>query len=319
MNISYTTGSYLQIQVLLHYHHFEENPCENNANPIINMGNMLASGDPLVNQHTMQSTARVESHSSESLDDWYTTDQILKWERYYGKHFQSPGGESATRDLLLRLGLQAGEKVLEIGCGQGGPAMYMARYYGVHVHGIEFSQNMFNLGTERLAVEEACVKQRVHYELADATTVQLKKDFYDVIYSKDAILHIKDKTKLYKNCKGAVCPGGRLFITDWCRGDKQLSQSFTDFFYKSAYNIETISSNVQHMEAAGFKDVKAEDLTQEMIKNIEHSLQQFRSTKQGFIKDFDAESYKAIENRFSQYAFWARTGEFVWALFTASA
>ncbi|CAL4062528.1 unnamed protein product [Meganyctiphanes norvegica] len=256
--------------------------------------------------------------TQEVLNGFYKEEFIIKRERFYGKHYLSPGGEEATRELFLRMGLQPGEKVLDIGCGQGGPAMCMARYYGAHVHGLELATNMVKLGKERLAVSESFVKQRVQLELADATTVQLRKDHYDVIYSKDSIVHIKEKTKLFEKCKDAVRPGGRLFITDWCLGDKQPSQNFIDY-YNNDFNIETISSNVQHMEAAGFKGVKYEDLTQEMINNIEHSLKHFRSTKQAFIQDFDAESYNDIVDRFTQYVVWAKNGELLWVLFTASA
>ena len=37
-------------------------------------------------------------------------------------------------------------KVLDIGCGTGGSAFYMAEKYGVHVLGVDLSQNMLDIG-----------------------------------------------------------------------------------------------------------------------------------------------------------------------------
>ena len=41
-------------------------------------------------------------------------------------------------------------KVLDIGCGTGGSAFYMAEKYGVHVLGVDLSQNMLDIGKKIL-------------------------------------------------------------------------------------------------------------------------------------------------------------------------
>ena len=61
----------------------------------------------------------------------------------------------------MKLNLKPGQKVLDIGCGSGGSAFFMARHYGVHVTGIDLSSNMINLANDRLAKEEKIVKKRV--------------------------------------------------------------------------------------------------------------------------------------------------------------
>ena len=39
-------------------------------------------------------------------------------------------------------------KVLDIGCGTGGSAFYMAKHYGVEVLGVDLSQNMLDIANE---------------------------------------------------------------------------------------------------------------------------------------------------------------------------
>ncbi|CAL4147814.1 unnamed protein product, partial [Meganyctiphanes norvegica] len=202
------------------------------------------------------------------LDAFYKPEFILMRERFYGKDYMSPGGEAAGKELLLRLSLRPGEKVLDIGCGTGGPATFMARHYGAQVHGLELSDNMIQLGQQRLnASEETLVKQRVKLEAADATTVQLEKAAYDVIYSRDTVCHIKDKKKLFENCMPALRSGGRVFISDFCRGDKEPPQEFTEYWKEKGFNISTFDEYALPLKAIGLKNIVKTDITNEIVNN----------------------------------------------------
>lgn len=85
------------------------------------------------------------------------------------------------------LDLQPGEKVLDVGCGIGGGDFYMAEKYDVHVLGIDLSVNMISLSFER-AIGRKCA---VEFEVADCTVKTYPEGSFDVIYSRDTILHIQ--------------------------------------------------------------------------------------------------------------------------------
>ena len=58
-------------------------------------------------------------------------------------------------------------------------------------------------------------------EVADATKIDYPENHFDVIYSRDTILHIKDKLTLYKNFLKWLKPGGRLMVSDYnCTPDE---------------------------------------------------------------------------------------------------
>lgn len=65
------------------------------------------------------------------------------------------------QDFLLRMGLHPGMRVLDVGCGTGGSAFYMARHYGVHVHGVDLSTNMIDIAIDRLNREEKYMQSMV--------------------------------------------------------------------------------------------------------------------------------------------------------------
>lgn len=65
------------------------------------------------------------------------------------------------QDFLIKVGLEPGQRVLDVGCGTGGSAFFMARHYGVSVHGIDLSSNMIDIAQDRLNREEKIIQEKV--------------------------------------------------------------------------------------------------------------------------------------------------------------
>lgn len=59
--------------------------------------------------------------------------------------------EAKKRHIAAKLNLRSGHRVLDIGCGFGGMALFLARNYGVHVTGITLSTEQLNVARERAA------------------------------------------------------------------------------------------------------------------------------------------------------------------------
>ena len=59
--------------------------------------------------------------------------------------------EAKKRHIAAKLDLRPGHRVLDIGCGFGGMALYLARHYGVHVTGITLSTEQLQTASERAA------------------------------------------------------------------------------------------------------------------------------------------------------------------------
>ncbi|KAJ8427416.1 hypothetical protein Cgig2_000610 [Carnegiea gigantea] len=92
-----------------------------------------------------------------------------------------------TKEFLSKLDLKPGQKVLDVGCGIGGGNFYMAETFGVEVIGIDLSTNMISLALERAVG----LKLPVEFEVADCTKKVYPDNTFDVIYSRDTILHIQ--------------------------------------------------------------------------------------------------------------------------------
>ncbi|RWW17220.1 hypothetical protein GW17_00018861 [Ensete ventricosum] len=92
-----------------------------------------------------------------------------------------------TKEFVAKLDLKPGQKVLDVGCGIGGGDFYMAENFDVEVVGIDLSINMVSFALER-AIGRKC---SVEFEVADCTKKTYPDNTFDVIYSRDTILHIQ--------------------------------------------------------------------------------------------------------------------------------
>ncbi|MBC8260070.1 MAG: methyltransferase domain-containing protein, partial [SAR324 cluster bacterium] len=145
----------------------------------------------------------------------YTELSILRYEQIYGYNYISPGGEEVTDQFINTLNLRPQMRVLDIGCGLGGPAFRMAGKHGVHVHGIDLSANMIRIAKTRLKEKE--LNNLVTFSQANCLELQAFEK-YDVIHSRDVFLHISDKDRLFEVIRRILVAGGQLAFSDYCLG-----------------------------------------------------------------------------------------------------
>ncbi|CAI9113676.1 OLC1v1014322C2 [Oldenlandia corymbosa var. corymbosa] len=168
----------------------------------------------------------------------YKSSGILRYERVFGQGFVSTGGIETTSEFVAKLDLQPGEKVLDVGCGIGGGDFYMADKYNVHVVGIDLSINMVSFALER-AIGLNC---SVEFEVADCTTKTYPDGTFDVIYSRDTILHIQDKPALFKSFYKWLKPGGRVLISDYCKKAGTPSEDFAQYIKQRGYDLHDVQA-----------------------------------------------------------------------------
>merc|ERR1711930_2101 len=111
------------------------------------MGSSAQPSTTNMPSHSELDTTKSGDSKEKMLQAWldqnqYSRKGILRYEAIFGRTYVSVGGEETTKDFCSRLCLSPGMKVLDIGCGTGGSAFYMARRYGVDVHGVDLASNM---------------------------------------------------------------------------------------------------------------------------------------------------------------------------------
>jgi len=264
-----------------------------------------------------------EGHQTKRAQKWldhnqYSRNGILRYEEIFGRTYVSVGGEATTKRFVSQLDLKPGQKVLDVGCGTGGGAFYMARKYGVEVYGIDLSTNMIGIAQEYRSTMEPAVQHRCQFYVDDATTMEYPENFYDVVYSRDTILHIDDKLSLYKKLLSCLKPGGKLMITDYNHGDKEHSDRFKKYVAGRGYLLLTVEQYGDIIRKAGFNKVVATDVSSYMMEIMTDELEKFAKIKEKFIIQFSEEDYDYIHDGWLEKMGRVSDGDQVWGFYTAT-
>ena len=244
----------------------------------------------------------------EQMNSRYTRAEITRYEAIYGRNFVSPGGSSVNAEVLACARLDPSSRVLDVGCGLGGSAFYIAHTFGARVLGIDIAHDMIDIGRSRLAeqrlehlvtlVEGDCL----HYPFPDQ---------YDLVYSRDSFLHIDDKARLFQRLGGVLAESGRLLFTDYCLGDTPPDDEFRQYVAQHGYCLHTIDDYAGLLRDAGFEVERAENRTPAFIDIHRREIGDLAGKP---IADADR---RYLERRWRAKIDWARRDIQRWALFLA--
>ena len=190
----------------------------------------------------------------------YDDDLIAVLEAVWGSGFLSPGGSDEVDRVLGGLDL-TGLSVLDLGCGSGGATVHIASRYGVaEIIGIDIENNLIE-ACEKLATRSG-LSQKTQFRLVEPGPLPVDDASLDMVFSKDAIIHIADKHALAQDIFRCLRPGGWFAASDWLAGysgapspemQAYISAEGLDFGLASAAVYEAA------LESAGFEDIKVTD------------------------------------------------------------
>ncbi len=117
-----------------------------------------------------------------------------------------PGGFAATRKLAGACRIDKDTRVIDIACGKGSTAAYLAKRYGCSVVGVDISEPLLN--EARADIERKGLSDRVSFRLADATSLPFKDGEFDVAVSQAMLVLIDNKKKTIQEAMRVIKPGG---------------------------------------------------------------------------------------------------------------
>ncbi len=122
------------------------------------------------------------------------------------------GGRIATSHLVEPIELQAGQKILDIGCGIGGTGRFLADRYPVSVSGIDLSEEYID--TAKVLNDWVSLSDRISMDVGSATALPYEDEAFDVAIMLHVGMNISDKPSLFSEACRVLRPGGRFLIYD---------------------------------------------------------------------------------------------------------
>lgn len=122
------------------------------------------------------------------------------------------GGIAAVEVLAARAGIRRDHHVLDVCCGLGGPARWIAHRLGCRVTGLDVTAS--RVASARRLTGRVGLGHLVDFVHGDATAMPLPDAAFDVVMSQEAWLHVPDKPAVIAECARVMKPGAALAFTD---------------------------------------------------------------------------------------------------------
>ncbi len=168
--------------------------------------------------------------------------------------------EAKLEMVCRKLGLQEGERILDVGCGWGSFALHAAARHGVHVTGITLSPAQAERARQRVA--EAGLAERVEIRLVDYR--ELDAEPFDAIASIGMVEHVGEvQIDVYAaRLAELLKPGGRLLnhgIARQRHSDPEAGDFSERYVFPDAEPLH-LSRVLLALERAGFVTQHVEGL-----------------------------------------------------------
>jgi len=223
-------------------------------------------------------SAVVERGLNTAVERYYDTTLDL-YEEMWGEHVhhgywdpgERPGVNGADRhaatdrlvhELVAYADIQPGSKILDIGCGIGGPALYLAGKLGCTVDGVTLSALQATRANEK--AQAAGVGDRAHFHQLDGLNTGYPDNSYDVVWAVESLMHIEDRPAFFAEVLRLLRPGGTLAVATWSVRDGELNAEEHELVRQILHHqvMPSFSSLEEHVRMgveAGFADVATVD------------------------------------------------------------
>lgn len=165
-------------------------------------------------------------------------------------------------------------KVLDMGCGIGGPLRGVVRATGANVTGVSINEHQIMRAREITSGLSPYMQERCHFEVQDYLGLKgMQEGSFDAAFYMESSLHCEDRTKTFKEAFRMLKPGGRLvameyyLLPGWDANNPEHKELMRRHLYgNGAARTPSIEEGLKQITAAGFEIKEHFDLMAELEK-----------------------------------------------------
>jgi len=173
-------------------------------------------------------------------------------------------GILATAELAEAAGLDPSTRVLDLGCGIGGPARYLATTFGCKVIGVDLSPAFIDAA---IYLTERCdLSDRVSFQVGDAMRLPFEDAAFDAVFLQHVAMNVENRPALYAEVRRTLSARGRFATYDVVLRDGNVIYPVPWARDASTSFLLSEKDTRPALEQAGFKAVLWRDDTQTALE-----------------------------------------------------
>ena len=183
---------------------------------------------------------------------------VTMLELIWGEGYMAPGGPGNVARLLEGTSPQ-GKRILDVGCGIGGPDFEMARTYGADVVGIDLEAPLIQRAQD--AARHHGLADHCQFRKVDLGPFPFDDESFDIVLSSGALTQTSATPELIRDCYRVLKPGGFLTSYEWMRTEQEYSEDMLYWFKMEelTFDLRTLDNFRTMFEDAGFTDIQSSD------------------------------------------------------------
>lgn len=126
-------------------------------------------------------------------------------------------GQEVTMELAATAGIQPGLRILDVGCGIGGPCRMLADEYGCMVTGIDITGEFIQ--TAKKLSKLVGLQDQTKFVHGSALELPFIDESFDIVWTQHAQMNIEDKEHFYSEIKRVLTNNGRFIYYDIFKTD----------------------------------------------------------------------------------------------------
>lgn len=167
------------------------------------------------------------------------------------------GGLETTKELIELCRINQDTYVLEVGCGVGATACYLAKKYGCRVVGVDLRESMITRSNERAWKEG--VEDYTEFRVADAQDLPFDDALFDVVIAESVATFIENKPKVIGEYARVVKPSGYVGMNEeiWLKTPTMKLVESAKRTWDITSDILTTDGWVKLLRNVGLRDIVA--------------------------------------------------------------